>query len=311
MNVTSFVETSNIGNNSDKTFLTANYVLLIGTGMFGSLGISANFVLMCLIIPSFSKRKPYEWIIFNSALTDFILCLNGTFLQLPFSIIENPVLCNAAGFIGTFVMIVSYLSIPNIPFNRYISLYHHSKYDTIFTGKNIFVFFLLEWMFCLLPGFYPFAKGNYGLNEDTGFCSIVIKAHSFEENANIIIGLLIITTNSVAVYCTYKVVCKIRNHKSSLNSNVQSQLMEESRQLITVVILLLLIPTVTQLPAYLVMFIQQRVEVNPWISRTLLAPYLFTSAFNPYLTMFAIKQYRYKIKSWLKMNGNQVQLFSK
>lgn len=292
--------------NVTSKFVEANYISILGTGILGGIGVPGNALLMYLILPKFNKRKEYEWLIFNSTLIDFMLCLNGIGLQAPFSIIDNPTMCKFAGFVNTFFTLNSLVSVIHIPFNRYVSLYQCTNYNTIFTGKNIFTFITVQWLVIFLPGIPVIINGDLGIDEQVGICSV--KRTTFETIALIFFTSVTITVYVLAVYCTVKVVQNIRQHKLHFQtSKVQSRVVQESSQLITVNILLLIIPCFTQLPYLLIRLVQIGSHINPWISRVFIAPNLLTSACNPYLSLFAIKQYKESVKRLFGVKSNQIK----
>lgn len=292
---------------TEQKFVPANYIAIFGTCIFGGLGVPGNALLIYLILPNFTKREPYEWIIFNLTLIDFLACLNGVILQAPFSIVDNKVVCQIAGFINSFCLLNALVSVINIPLNRYVSLYHQSNYNTIFNGRKIFIVCSFQWLLCLVPGILIILNQSLGMDNLTGLCSTIIKS-KLETVCLVGYVCLTVLTYAAAIYCTCKVVQKLRQHKLLLQiSNIQTQVLKESGQLVIIVVLLLFIPTFTQMPNLIIRLIQMICPVSHWVSRTLIAPNLFTSACNPYLTIFIIKQYRCAAKRLFRIGINQVQ----
>ena len=84
-------------------------------------------------------------------------------------------------------------------------------------------------------------------------------------------------------------------------SLVQSQVINESRDIIVVILLISMIPLLTQFPAVVAKILQMFLTpFNPWLVRSTVAMFPLTPASNPYITMYVVKDYRKKILKLLK-----------
>lgn len=77
--------------------------------------------------------------------------------------------------------------------------------------------------------------------------------------------------------------------------------MNESEEIITVMLLISVVPLLTQMPCAFVKIIQLFSEpFNVWVSRALVALFPTTAATNSYITIFVIRDYRKNIKKWFR-----------
>jgi hypothetical protein len=105
------------------------------------------------------------------------------------------------------------------------------------------------------------------------------------------------------VYFSYKVIIKIRNHKREAvaQSQIQSRLLRESQEIITVIVVISAVPLFTQLPAVIVKFLQIFFRsFSPWVGRILISTFPLTGAINPFVTIYVVKEYRNKFLKFFR-----------
>lgn len=230
---------------------------------------------------------------------DTILCINDVALQAPFVLYFRNPACKVAGFIQYYIGFLTFTTPPAIGYNRYLSLYNTTLYKSTFTSTKVTLICLLPWIFgfCL---FIPalLADGSLGM-DDLGHCGIR-QTESFLHIMVIIVGAIITLFYLVSFICGYKVICKLTVHKAQLVSDIRSRVVSESKELILLLKLLLLLSLVSKLPTVCVKVIQIFVQLDPWVGRIVVSTFSLTSACNPYLTLFVVKTYRKKMKKFLR-----------
>src|SRR6185437_12879429 len=116
---------------------------------------------------------------------------------------------------------------------------------------------------------------------DMGLCGFHVTGAFLTALALIVAGVALLSY-TILCYCSYKVVVKIRNHlKMMSQSLVQSQIINESRDIIVVILLISIIPLLGQVPAVVVKILQMFLPpFNPWLVRPTEAMFPLTSALN-------------------------------
>lgn len=277
-------------------------LLSITSGTIGAIGMPGNLFLLVLILLEYKKRKPHEWLLFNLALVDFLLCLNNVALEAPFVISPGDrIECKIAGAIDYFLGTLSFFTPPLVAYNRYLSLYDNQKYQRVFTTRNLylgcgsFVVFAICWI-------TPFvASGSVG-HDDMGLCGTQVR-YDYLKVIYCGVVLAVCTSYLLLLYFSYKVIVKIRNHKKEATnqSQLQSRLINESQEIMTVMLVMSAVPFYAQIPTALVKLLNIFLPpINPWIVRSLTAPFPLTSALNAYVTIYIVKDYRNKTLSIFK-----------
>lgn len=283
----------------------SNTMLAIVSGTIGAIGLPANIFLLVLIASEYKKRKPHDWLFFTIALGDCMLCLNNVVLEAPFVIDHDRVECKIAGAIEYIFGAFSFFSPPLVAYNRYLSLYDNQKYKRIFTNRNValasgstFLFTVTVWT--------PFIfSGNIG-QDDLGLCGVRM-VQTYLKVVTFCLSICIAVSYTLLLYFSYKVIVKIRNHKkdATQRSRLQSRLINESREIITVMLIISSIPLFTQIPGAIVKVLNSILPpFDPWIPRAIVAPFPTASAVNAFVTLYIVKEYRKKaISIWKKQSA--------
>jgi hypothetical protein len=274
----------------------SNYMLSAITGTVGALGLPGNAFLAVMILLEYKKRKPHEWLLFFLALNDFLLCLNNVTLEAPFIIRFDRVECKVAGVIDYIFGTMSFMTPPLVAYNRYLRLYDALKYTKVFTNRNV----VCMWLAILGFGFswiLPFAFTDSLGQDDMGLCGIQIKNMTF---AALLLAAATVLVSSyvVLLFFSIKVIARIRVHKKHArsSSNLQSRLINETQELITVMLLISAVPLFAQIPAAVTKMLQSLLDpFDPWISRSVIAPFPLTAASNAYITLYIVRDYRKKV----------------
>jgi len=91
----------------------------------------------------------------------------------------------------------------------------------------------------------------------------------------------------------------------SVTHFLQSRLIEESSDIVFLMITLLVLPLFCQLPCVTSKVVQCFLIVNPWLSRSLSFLFPTTSACGPLLILFMVKRYRTVIRKFFRTNKLQ------
>lgn len=274
----------------------ANHVLSAITGTIGAIGFPGNVFLICLMVKNIKKSKPHDWLLLNLACIDLMLCLNNVAMEAPFIVNFRNVGCEIAGFTDYFFGMLSFTVPPTVAFNRYLSLYNQNLYKRLFTRNKVAMMCFGPWILSFAL-FAPYLiTGNIGL-DDLGLCGTKLATLGLQVLFAFVVCPLIFTFYAISFVCGYKVMRKIRDHKFGLVTNVQTRVVEESKELITLLSLLLVIPIVAQMPGVFTKLVQTFVPIDPWITRFLIAPFPLTSACNAYLTILTVKTYKTMTKN--------------
>uniref|UniRef100_A0A915JB58 G-protein coupled receptors family 1 profile domain-containing protein n=1 Tax=Romanomermis culicivorax TaxID=13658 RepID=A0A915JB58_ROMCU len=139
-------------------------------------------------------------------------------------------------------------------FSRYMALYHQVKYNQWFDTQGILVCYAFA-IIVNTPFFIPliyydvFGLNNVGLcgvnpiNKITTMCALSGQAFPF-------------VSNVVCVVFGCLIVKKIRGHISQVGSNLDSSLVEESRQIVILVGVSAIIPILIQSPTAIIRVLQ-------------------------------------------------------
>lgn len=261
-------------------------------------GIIGNGTLINLITTGLKHRQPFEWLLLNLATFDFVLCVNATILLPPYIINNKSFGCKIAGFIN-YVCGFATLTVPTtIAVNRYLSLYKPDLCKKLFTVKNTIFICLQTWGLSIgvvVP--YVFIA-TLGL-DDLGVCGITLSSPESKLLFSFTSFPIAMMCYIMSAICGLKVIKMLKEHEAGNNeghSEFQSRLLKETRELVNLVALMLIIPTVTQLPVAFTKFLLMFFNVGGTpVSRMITALFPLASASNPYLTMYLIKNYRKQV----------------
>lgn len=294
----------------DESTFYPNLTLKVITSVFAVFGIPGNLLVISLIGQRFRKRKPFEWLLFNLALVDLVQCLNNLCLQVPFIGQYDTPQCHAAGFIQYLVGLQSFLVPPLIAYNRYLSLHSPYQCDRVFTRLTTGIMCILTWLVSAAV-FLPFALTDDLGEDDFGLCGLRRKLHGQQlqwppvyfcllASVRVVVALCYITL----FLCSYRIIVRLRNHVSRASPSIQSRLIDESKELVTLTILLFLVPFLTQSPAVTIkiaiLFAPEIFTPNLWVSRLLIVTFAMPAAIDPYMTLYIVKEYRRKVTGCLK-----------
>lgn len=76
--------------------------------------------------------------------------------------------------------------------------------------------------------------------------------------------------------------------------------MLESKEISSLMMILSILPLVTQMPVVVLKLLQTILVINPWITRPLAAPFSLTSVCSPILIVWKIRKYRRELMDFVE-----------
>lgn len=137
------------------------------------------------------------------------------------------VLCGWLGY--TFFILAAQMLLfpPFLAVNRYVSLYHNSSYDQIYTTKNIALMIAGSWVVAILIPLPFQLAGKTGFDRDNVHCCIVVMDSLWWTiyYTFVILVLLVGMCDGVMLYCNVKIYKKLQEHShtNSLKNNIVNQ----------------------------------------------------------------------------------------
>lgn len=284
--------------NTTNDIPAPDLMMTIITGTIGAIGLPGNVFLMLLILSDFKNRRPHEWLLFAMALGDSVSCFADAILEPVFIRYPDSTECKVTGAIVYTFGVSSLLTPALASYNRYLSLYDSQKHAKLFTSRKTLLFLTGILGFCSGWVLMFAASGNLG-KDDLGLCGLRVRTPILAAST-IFIGVVMTIAYCLILYFSYKVGEKIRAHKknTSDNSQLYSRLISESREIITIVVIISIIPLFAQVPGVMCKTLQSFLPhpFDPWVSRAAAAPFPLTSAANGPITLFVVKCYRLQTK---------------
>jgi len=152
--------------------------------------------------------------------------------------------------------------------------------------------------------------------DDLGICGMQLKNPSLKLVFQINM-LLMLLSYCICIFCGYQVLNKIGHHVSGVSnefqvrqksglekflmSNVihddfQSNMIEESKQLTQMLVIVLIIPFFCQIPAITAKVLQGFMRLNPWVSRACISTFPLAESISPFVMMVKVKNLRSRVK---------------
>lgn len=285
--------------NNTTEFQRADFALSVITGVIGTLGLPGDWFLAILILSDYKKRKAHEWLLFLMATIDSGACFVDGFMQPIFIPYPESIGCKFTGALHYIFGATSLYTPPLVSYNRYLSLYDHQRHATVFTVPKTFALYASIFALCFSWVLIFIASGNVG-NDDVGMCGIRVNT-PFLAGSCFAAGVGATVAYVLTVYFSRKVIEKIQNHQKNVGANSQfySRLINESREIILVVILISIVPAFAQMPTVICKMLQCFLPpLNVWLTRLLTAPFVSTSAANGYITLYLVRDYRKATKKF-------------